>query len=225
MKRLRLILGDQLNSNHSWFKSKDENTYYCMFELKQEMEYVNHHIQKVVGFFLAMRSFKEELEKSGHTLIYESIDTPCFAWSLEKNLTRLIKELNISLFEYQMPDEYRLDLQLKRFCDSLKISFKAYDTEHFLSTRDEIKTIYGNDKEWVMEKFYRSMRKKHNLLMQEGKPLKNKWNFDNQNRKKWKSNGQSVPYKRFYNEAKDLLKQLNRMQIDTIGKMETSYFD
>ena len=57
MKKLRLILGDQLNSQHSWFHEKDENTIYCLFEMRQETDYVTHHIQKVIGFFAAMRNF------------------------------------------------------------------------------------------------------------------------------------------------------------------------
>jgi deoxyribodipyrimidine photolyase-related protein len=44
---LRLILGDQLNSTHSWFESVDENTIYLMAEMQQETNYVKHHIQKV----------------------------------------------------------------------------------------------------------------------------------------------------------------------------------
>ena len=51
MKILRLILGDQLNSTHSWFSKVDENVVYCLFEMRQETDYVTHHIQKIAGFF------------------------------------------------------------------------------------------------------------------------------------------------------------------------------
>ncbi len=51
MNTLRLILGDQLNYQHSWYKTISEPTTYCMFEMRQETDYVKHHIQKVVGFF------------------------------------------------------------------------------------------------------------------------------------------------------------------------------
>ena len=57
MKKLRLILGDQLNSEHSWFQETDENTVYLLAEMRQETDYVKHHIQKVVAFFLSMRNF------------------------------------------------------------------------------------------------------------------------------------------------------------------------
>lgn len=59
MRKLRLILGDQLNAKHSWFKQKDENTIYLMTEMRQETDYVKHHIQKIVAFFMSMRNFSE----------------------------------------------------------------------------------------------------------------------------------------------------------------------
>ena len=61
-KELRLLLGDQQNINHSWFLKKDPQVLYVMLEMHQESEYVIHHIQKLMAFFLSMRLFKLELE-------------------------------------------------------------------------------------------------------------------------------------------------------------------
>ena len=74
MKKLRLLLGDQLNSNHSWYNKVDENTTYCFFEMRQETDYVTHHIQKIVGFFASMRNFADELKAKNHKvcLLYTS---------------------------------------------------------------------------------------------------------------------------------------------------------
>ncbi len=69
MKTLRLLLGDQLNSKHSWFQKTDKNVLYCLFEMRQETDYTVHHIQKVVGFFAAMRNFANELKKQGHNIV------------------------------------------------------------------------------------------------------------------------------------------------------------
>ncbi|MFQ3341550.1 MAG: deoxyribodipyrimidine photolyase-related protein, partial [Flavobacteriaceae bacterium] len=67
---LRLLLGDQLNSSHSWFDKVDDSVCYVMMEVQQETNYVTHHIQKVVAFFRAMRHFKAELEQQGHRVDY-----------------------------------------------------------------------------------------------------------------------------------------------------------
>jgi deoxyribodipyrimidine photolyase-related protein len=53
-KTLRLILGDQLNSNHSWYQTKDNSVTYVLMEIRSETDYATHHIQKIAGFFSAM---------------------------------------------------------------------------------------------------------------------------------------------------------------------------
>ena len=73
-KILRLLLGDQLNIKHSWFKTVDANVAYLIAELHQEQKYVNHHIQKVCAFFLAMERFSQELQRKGHRIIYYTLD-------------------------------------------------------------------------------------------------------------------------------------------------------
>ena len=99
MKKLRLILGDQLNSQHSWFRETDSNVIYCIFEMRQETDYVTHHIQKVTGFFAAMRNFAKELKIANHAVIYFNINDKKNTQSLVENLTILIEENNIEKFE------------------------------------------------------------------------------------------------------------------------------
>jgi deoxyribodipyrimidine photolyase-related protein len=58
--RVRLILGDQLNAAHSWYTERDTHTLYVLMEVRQETDYAWHHVQKVLGFFGAMRRFAEQ---------------------------------------------------------------------------------------------------------------------------------------------------------------------
>ena len=62
-KSLRLILGDQLNAQHSWFDSVNNSVLYIIAELHQETGYTTHHVQKICAFFSAMASFADELKK------------------------------------------------------------------------------------------------------------------------------------------------------------------
>ena len=54
---LKLILGDQLNPAHSWFKDKSDDTVFVIAELMQEAHYVKHHVQKISAFFKAMENY------------------------------------------------------------------------------------------------------------------------------------------------------------------------
>ena len=222
---LRLILGDQLNLQHSWYETIDESVCYVMFEMRQETDYVQHHVQKVVAFFAAMRQFAKTLESQGHQVIYLTLDAPNNQQDLCKNLQFLIRDKNATAFEYQAPDEYRLDTQLKAFCGGLGIESKSYDTEHFLTTRKELETFFEGKKQYVMEFFYRYMRKKFNLLMAGSQPEGEKWNFDKNNRNKWKGSP-AIPTPFIpSNEALIELEQLLKAQgVKTLGNFDSDHF-
>ena len=55
-----------------------------MAEMRQETDYVKHHIQKVVAFFLSMRNFSEDLIKQGHQMVYYTISDVNNPHSLEQ---------------------------------------------------------------------------------------------------------------------------------------------
>ena len=222
---LRLILGDQLNLQHSWYETIDESVCYVMFEMRQETDYVQHHVQKVVAFFAAMRQFAKALESQGHHVIYLTLDAPNNQQDLCKNLQFLIRDKNATAFEYQAPDEYRLDTQLKTFCGGLGIESKSYDTEHFLTTRKELETFFEGKKQYVMEFFYRYMRKKFNLLMAGSQPEGEKWNFDKNNRKKWKGEPSiPPPYLPKTSSIQSLKVMLEAHGVKTIGQVDENNF-
>ena len=137
-KTIRLLLGDQLNSNHSWFQKSDDSITYVLMEIRSETDYATHHIQKIVGFFAAMRNFAAELKQKNHNVIYYHLNDENNLQAFDKNLNQLIEKEKFTHFEYQLPDEYRLDELLKSFCKSLSISTSVVDSEHFLSTRNEL---------------------------------------------------------------------------------------
>ena len=226
LKTLRLILGDQLNHKHSWFHTGPENTTYVMMEMRQETDYVVHHIQKVLGFFSSMRNFSEYLKERGHDVIYFKINDKNNKQDLKKNLKSLISERNFEKFEYQLPDEYRLDEQLKKICNGLIIESEAYDTEHFFTSRGDLEKFFKGKKQLTMEYFYRDMRKKHNILMVDSNnPEGGKWNFDKSNRKKWKGEP-DIPHERgFRKDVSGILEEINKAGIKTIGSVDEKNFN
>lgn len=224
MKTLRLILGDQLNIKYSWFKKTDDDVLYCMFEMRQETDYVKHHIQKVIGFFAAMRQFSENLKSVGHQVVYFKINDKQNTQSLTDNLSKLIKEHNIEHFEYIYPDEYRLDEQLSSFSNGLDITSEAVSAEHFYTNRNDLATFFKGKKQYLMENFYRDMRKKHDILMIADQPEGGKWNYDKSNRNKWKGDVEIPNYKLFKNDVSDIVEDIQKAKIETIGRFETKTF-
>ena len=221
---IRLILGDQLNEKHFWFTELNDDVCYVMFEMRQETDYVKHHIQKVVAFFAAMRSFARQLEEEGHRVLYYTIDDPNNAQDLEKNIEKVISLFSAKKFAYQQPDEYRLDEQLETIAAQLEVPTKTYDTEHFLTKRDELKIFYEGKKSLVMEFFYRYMRKKHQYLMIDGQPEGGSWNYDKFNRNTWKGGTIPPPYKPDASLAKEIYPQVKAAGISTIGTFNEDEF-
>jgi len=223
-KTLRLVLGDQLNHQHSWWSDDPKNIVVVMVESKTETGYVDHHIQKVIAFFLSMRNFAEFLVNKGFEVKYIKIDDENNAGSIPDNIQELVRDLDIQKFEYQLPDEYRLDRAIKYLCNELSIETQAYDSEHFLTERKELKEFFEGKKTYLMESFYRMMRKKYNILMDGDEPAQGKWNFDKQNRKSLPKNHQPIEPKLFKKEVSELVEILNDLQIDTIGSLDEGNF-
>ena len=224
MKKLQLILGDQLNLEHSWFQENDDNTIYFLAEMRQETDYVKHHIQKVVAFFLSMRNFHTTIQALGHQAVYFKITDADNPQDLEKIIAVCIEKYKIEKFEYQLPDEYRLDQQLKTICSNLKIESEAFDSEHFYTTRYELSDFFEGKKLLLMENFYRNMRKKHHILMDGSTPVGNQWNFDADNRKKYKGEVPVPSEKNFHANVSEVVSQIKEATIVTFGNIDVNNF-
>jgi deoxyribodipyrimidine photolyase-related protein len=101
----------------------------------------------------------------------------------------LIAHHRATAVHYQAPDEWRLDDELARWAQARRaqgLSVEQVDTEHFLTSRDETARLFAGRKQWLMEHFYRHMRKRHGVLLTpDGQPQGGQWNFDADNRKAW----------------------------------------
>lgn len=199
---LRLVLGDQLNEKHSWFQKVDSNVLYLFQEVRSETDYVVHHIQKVVGIFLGMRHLAQHLKNKGHRVEYLKITDSNQQSTFISNIEKIVKEYSIHQIEYQEPDEFRVDEDLKSL-KSLGLEVKMVSAEHFLTNRSDLKEMFVGKKTYLMESFYRKMRVKWNVLVDENsQPLEGKWNFDHDNRKKWDPKRAVPPPLEFSHDAR-----------------------
>lgn len=223
-KTLRLILGDQLNQKHSWYQSVDSEVLYVLMEIRSETDYVKHHIQKVVAFFQAMRLFAEILSNEGHAVHYISLDDPENKQSFTENIKQLCAKNAIARMEYQLPDECRVDQELGKLTDILNLPINVVDTEHFYTTRTEFSDFFAGKKQFLLESFYRHMRKKHDVLMLAGKPEGDKWNFDSENRKKIPANHSVITPLLFHRDVSNLVEMIHKHGVKTIGEVDGKQF-
>ena len=224
MNKLRLILGNQLNINHSWFKENNSKITYVMMEVKEETSYVLHHAQKIIATFAAMRFFAEQLQQKGFEVIYFKINDKQNKQSFYQNINKTIKEKNIGELQYLEPDEYRLSTELKKLESIENIKVESVDTEHFLVPKLYAKDFFFEKKHWRMEEFYRHMRKKFSILMEGEKPIGGKWNYDVDNRKRWDGSPSSTQDFRPSHNHEKIFLEINDENIEYFGESQATDF-
>ena len=221
-KTLRLIMGDQLNASHSWYKNKDETVLYVIAELHQEASYVKHHVQKIAAFFLAMQAFANALQSAGHEVLHLKLEETENYTDLPDLIIKLCSQFHIERFEHQRPDEYRLTSQIEGVdFQEHDVAYACVDSEHFVLPFEEIDKYFKRGKATRLEGFYRKMRQRHDIMMEGDQPLGGQWNFDAQNRNKLKkSDLADIPDPLvFENDFADLLPRLKNLKITHFGEI------
>jgi deoxyribodipyrimidine photolyase-related protein len=214
---VRLVLGDQLNPHHSWFTKVDPTVTYTFIESKGEGSYAPHHIQKVVGIFHSMRTFASRLESEGHKVKYHKILD-----SREIELIDILHSACVKIgaheLQFMEPDEWRVRKNLQSLeLRGYQVSFVS--TEHFISDPEEFKETFNGKKSFLMESYYRKLRKRTGILMEGGAPTGGKWNYDAQNRKKLpKNHAVSPPYVPSSN-VEEVYKEVQQAGLPIIGTL------
>lgn len=229
---LRLVLGDQLNPLHSWFAQPQPHVVLVLMELRQETDYVLHHAQKVLGIFAAMRDFARHLKRQGHRVRYVAIDDASNRQSLTANLDALVAHHGaqcVKSVQWQAPDEWRLDQQLNTWGQQQAFACGAADTEHFYTARDAAARLFGTRKQWLMEHFYRGLRRRHGVLMatapgQPGEPEGGQWNFDHDNRKPWRGTPPEPADPRPTHDHSALWATIQAAGVQTFGQPQAADF-
>ncbi len=218
IKEIRLILGDQLNRQHSWFKELDDSVLYVLMEIMPESEYVTHHIQKIVGIFHGMRTMADWLKESGHQVRYFNISDKNNQHSFRANLKSIIEETDAESLTYQEPDEWRLQELFEKELNDLGVKVNIASSEHFLLERDELVTFMSK-KSYVMEPFYRKLRKKFDVLMDGDEPVTGQWNYDQSNRKKLPKDVAPPEPLEFSHDVSDILEEIRHAGLNYIGEI------
>ena len=222
---LRLILGDQLNPQHSWFAQVRPDVVYLLMEVRGETDYVRHHAQKVLGLFAAMRDLARALKAAGHRVRHVAIDEPSNRQSLSANLEALVAHYGASAVEYQSPDEWRVQQDLQHWAKTCPVPVRETDSEHFFTARDEAQRLFAGKKQWLMERFYREQRRRHGVLLDaQGQPEGGQWNFDADNRKPWPGTPAAPADTRPCHDHRALWQTIVAAGVQTLGEPQAQAF-
>lgn len=207
MSNLIVILGDQLNLNISSLDGFDKkNDCILLAEVWQEATYVPHHKKKIAFIFSAMRHFAKELNDNDFKTYYTQFTNKKDSFSFTSEINKIIKTRVVNKIIITHPGEYRVLQEIHSWENEFNLTVEIRADNRFLAGIEEFKNWAGEKKQLRMESFYRHMRKKHNVLIKNGKPVGEKWNFDKENRNPVKVNTKMPnPYK---NQQDDITKEV-----------------
>ena len=180
---LLLVLGNQL------FPIENMQTAAADFIFMAEdlglCTYEKHHKLKILMFLAAMREKRDELQGHNFKVDYVDIDDPSFDQAYEEKLAKCILErevTSLTIFEIEDKD---FETRIQTFAAQQNLTLTVLPSPMFILDRQEFLSFTGKTKVLRMGNFYKEVRKKLNLLMdEEQKPLGGKWSFDEDNRKK-----------------------------------------
>lgn len=227
MSSIRLILGDQLSESISSLRGYDPDTdVILMCEVYNEATYVKHHKKKIAFLFSAMRHFAEALKRSGYKVEYTKLNDRDNAGSFKGEVKRILQKHVSDRIIVTHPGEFRVLEEIRSLEDELSIPIEIKEDDRFLCAPNEFASWAKDRKQLRMEYFYREMRKKYDILMQDGAPIGGQWNYDAENRKPPKE-GLTIPppYVSKPDEiTQEVMSLVSERFDDHFGDLEPFYF-
>tara|TARA_B100000795_G_scaffold225874_1_gene181712 strand:- start:972 stop:2465 length:1494 start_codon:yes stop_codon:yes gene_type:complete len=182
-KSTLLVLGNQLFSLDI-IKSIGADSIFMAEDLGL-CTYERHHKLKILMFLTAMREKRDELRAAHCDVEYLDIEHPNFSQTYEEKLVNHISVNDVTMLKIFEIEDKEFESRIKAFAEQQNLALTILPSPMFLLDREEFLAFNGKSKVLRMATFYKEVRKKLNLLMDDNqKPLGGKWSFDEDNRKK-----------------------------------------
>jgi deoxyribodipyrimidine photolyase-related protein len=182
---LRLVLGDQLSHSLSSLSDIDVGRdTVLMAEVSDEASYVRHHKQKLVLVFSAMRQFADRLRQRGVAVRYTKLGDDGAARSIAGEVLRALEDGVFDKVVVTEPGEWRLAEAFEALRTAAPVKVEIRPDTRFICSRNAFEDWAEGKRALRMEFFYRRIRQETGLLMDDGQPVGNQWNYDTENRKR-----------------------------------------
>lgn len=184
MTTLIPVLGDQLSLGLSSLRGANPgDAVVLMMEVADETTYVRHHKTKLAYILSAMRHHAQALEEAGWRVDYLRLNDPENSGSFTGEVARAIQRHDTERILVTEAGEWRVTAMLDSWETLFGVPVEIRKDTRFVCSHGEFDTWASDRRELTMEFFYREMRRKTGLLMDDGKPAGGRWNFDKDNRK------------------------------------------
>ncbi|MFM8735192.1 MAG: cryptochrome/photolyase family protein [Pirellulales bacterium] len=200
-RSLVIVLGDQLDRGSAAFDGFDSSRdRVWMAEVAEESTHVWTHKARIAVFLAAMRQFRDSLAAAGIEIDYTELaaearsgEPATLAAALAASLARLRKAgWTPDRLVVVEPGEWRVQEALRGAAAAAGLPLEIRPDRHFFTTRDEFAAHAAGRKQLRLEYFYRPLREKFGVLMDDGEPAGGHWNFDAENRGAFPKSGPGV---------------------------------
>jgi len=184
MKTLRFILGDQLSHTVSALDGADKaRDVVLMVEARAEAVYAPHHKKKIALILASMRAFAAELREVGYHVDYVKLDDPDNSGDFTGELRRALERHRPNAVVLTEASEWRVLEMQRAWVATIEVPTRLLADDRFICDMAWFRRWAAGRKTFVMEHFYREMRRKTGVLMEGEQPAGGRWNFDAENRK------------------------------------------
>ncbi|AZY52336.1 cryptochrome/photolyase family protein [Bordetella avium] len=189
-RHLVLVLGDQLDIQAAALDGFDpEQDCVWMAEAAEESTHVWSSQPRIALFLAAMRHFAAVLQSHGWPLRYHRLDDDPEPISLAVSLRAALLALRPERLVMTAPGDWRVLQSLRAVATDMGLPLELREDRHFFSTVREFRAHARTRKSLRLEFFYRELRQRHGVLMDEGKPVGGRWNLDADNRQAFGAEG------------------------------------
>jgi len=189
MRNLIVILGDQLDRQSAVLEDFDPaRDALWMAECAGEATHVWSHQARIALFLAAMRHFRDDMRARDWPLHYRALGEHTHA-QLDDVLREDLRKLKPERVVLVRPGEWRVREALRTVAKDEGVEYAERSDRHFFIEPEDFAEWVGARREIRMEHFYRWMRRRFDVLMDNDKPAGGNWNYDHDNRKSFGKKG------------------------------------